>query len=229
MSNLELLAIDIETTGFNVDDEVTVMGVALPGSCQVACQTGGRSAEDLEARVGAQCAHDVDVTVFETEKGLLRAMRAGIRVALEQGEYLVIAYNGETWQGGFDLPFLRTRFAHHDMSWPFGDAPYADLLPIVEKLFNTTVDGTAENDLPTAHELLCSDMEPAPPADPFDDSAEAVTAFEEGRFDELVRHNVADIVRTRQLGTLAQQYCSKSDFDLKSLTPVDGMESESRD
>jgi hypothetical protein len=35
-----------------------------------------------------------------------------------------------------------------------------------------------------------------------------------------VVHNVADVLRTRELGTLAERYCSKSDFKLKSLTPT---------
>jgi len=33
--------------------------------------------------------------------------------------------------------------------------------------------------------------------DPFADSAEAVTAYEDGRFGDLVVHNVADVLRTR--------------------------------
>ncbi|MFC7021163.1 MULTISPECIES: hypothetical protein [Haloarcula] len=31
---------------------------------------------------------------------------------------------------------------------------------------------------------------------------------------------VADVIRTAQLGEIAQPYCSKSDFNLKSLTPA---------
>jgi hypothetical protein len=56
--------------------------------------------------------------------------------------------------------------------------------------------------------------------DPFDDSQEAVTAFETGHFGDLVTHNVADVQRTRQLGLVAERYCSKSDFQVKSLTPT---------
>jgi len=67
------------------------------------------------------------------------------------------------------------------------------------------------------YEVLCdgqySDL------DPFADSAEAVTAYEDGRFGDLVVHNVADVLRTRELGLL-ERYCSKSDFKLKSLTPT---------
>jgi len=54
--------------------------------------------------------------------------------------------------------------------------------------------------------------------DPFAESSEAVVAFEDGRFTDLVVHNVADILRTKQLGRLSERYCSKSDFKLKSLT-----------
>jgi hypothetical protein len=53
--------------------------------------------------------------------------------------------------------------------------------------------------------------------DPFTDSSEAV-----GR--QGIRathyHNVADIRRTRALMQRAEQYCSKSDFSMKSLAPV---------
>jgi hypothetical protein len=34
----------------------------------------------------------------------------------------------------------------------------------------------------------------------------------------LVQHIIADIQRTQALGRLAERYCSKSDFNLKSLT-----------
>jgi len=56
--------------------------------------------------------------------------------------------------------------------------------------------------------------------DPFVESAEAVTAFDEGRFADLVAHNAADVLRTRDLGRLAQWYCSKSEFTVKSLSPT---------
>ena len=56
--------------------------------------------------------------------------------------------------------------------------------------------------------------------DPFADSAEAVTAWENGAYESLLTHNVADIRRTRALMHLAEQYCSKSDFSMKSLEPV---------
>jgi hypothetical protein len=131
---------------------------------------------------------------------------------------LLVAYNGERWNGGFDLPFLRTRYATHGLRWPFADVPYADLLPLISDRFNTTVDGEEENSLTAAYEVLCggSDGE----IDPFDDSSEAVTAFAEGRYAELALHNLADVLRTRALGNVAERYCSKSEFQVKSLTPT---------
>ncbi|WP_248299463.1 hypothetical protein [Halorhabdus amylolytica] len=55
--------------------------------------------------------------------------------------------------------------------------------------------------------------------DPFDDSQEAVAAFQNGQFEDLLAHNLADILRTKALAGLAEQYCGKSEFNLKSLTP----------
>jgi len=96
---------------------------------------------------------------------------------LEDAEKLLIAFNGEVWSGGFDLPFLRSRYAAHEMPWPF-DMAYADVLPVISDRFNTTVDGEEQRDLAAVYALLgdgsYSDI------DPFDDSAAAVTAFEEG-------------------------------------------------
>jgi len=72
----------------------------------------------------------------------------------------------------------------------------------VTNRFNTTGDdGESRSDLAGVYEVLCdgqySDL------DPFADSAEAVTAYEDGRFGDLVVHNVADVLRTRELGLLS--------------------------
>ncbi|WP_050024655.1 hypothetical protein [Halorubrum saccharovorum] len=56
--------------------------------------------------------------------------------------------------------------------------------------------------------------------DPFADSKEAVEAWEVGNFESLICHNVADVRRTRALMRLAERYCSKSHFTMRSLDPV---------
>jgi uncharacterized protein YprB with RNaseH-like and TPR domain len=218
---LELVAFDIETTGFTTEDEVTVVGFALPMGCRVFVQLGRRAVGDVESgvreRVGGE---HVVVSTHACEAGLLEAVGEFAGERLRDSEVLVVAYNGERWKAGFDLPFLRTRLAATGVEWPFVDVPYADLLPVIRHRFNTTTagDGDSVGDLVGVYEVL-GDGEYAG-LDPFADSAEAVAAFEAGRFEDLVVHNVADVLRTRALGRLAQTYCSKSDFSLKSLTPT---------
>jgi len=226
MSNvLNLVAFDIETTGFAVDDEVTVLGFAVPLGCRVFAQVpecDGDGAGSIEAVVEDRVDTEVMLSVHESEAAVLDAVNEFVRMRLCDDEVLLVAYNGETWRGGFDLPFLRTRFASHDAAWPFDDVPYADLLPVYRDLFNTSIEESSPSDLVTVYDLLVEDGTGYGTVDPFDDSAEAVTAFEAGRVADVVVHNVADILRTQALGRLAQRYCSKSDFQVKSLTPTIG-------
>jgi len=222
MSELEFVAFDIETTGFDVGDEVTVVGFALPLGCRVFVQAGGHGIEHdvdetvLKKTVQERTAHHVQLSMHDSEVALLEAVGGFAADRLAAGDYLLVAYNGERWKTGFDLPFLRTRLAVTGVEWPFRELPYADLLLVIERRFNTTVDGDSNADLVGAYGTLCDGELNA--LDPFDDSAEAVTAFEEGRLADLVVHNVADVRRCEALGRLTQRYCSKSDYQLKSLT-----------
>jgi len=215
---LRHVAFDIETTGFDVDDEVTVVGFDLELGCRVFLQTGGRSHEECEAAVSDRADEHVKLSAYRSEAALLDAVAEFAAARLQSNDVLLVAYNGEVWRGGFDLPFLRTRFAAHDITWPFQDLPYADLLPIIRDQFNTTIDGEDSATLDTAYDALCDGAYGE--FDPFHDSSEAVTAFEDGQFADLVLHNVSDVLRTGQLSGLARRYCSKSDFNLKSLTPT---------
>lgn len=219
MTELELVAFDIETTGFTVEDAVTVVGFAMPMGCRVFVQTSGRPASDVEVVVRERSDEHVIVSTHASETRLLEAVGVFAGERFRDAGVLLVAYNGERWKAGFDLPFLRTRLAALDVDWPFREVPYADLLPLIQNRFNTTIDDdNTPNDLVTVYDLLCDDTYTG--LDPFADSQEAVGAFKDGRFSELVVHNVADILRTRALGRLAERYCSKSDFKLKSLTPT---------
>ncbi|ELZ48842.1 hypothetical protein C464_05510 [Halorubrum coriense DSM 10284] len=216
---LEQVAFDIETTGFDVDDELTVVGFAMPMGVRVFVQTDGREAASIESAVEAGISETlVRISTHASEHALLVAVSEFVAERIHDGEQLLIAYNGERWSGGFDLPFLRTRYAQRELAWPFVDVPYADVMPLVTDRFNTTVDGTEHSGLVTAYEVLCDGTDSE--VDPFDDSAEAVTAFEDGQFAPLVLHNVADVLRTRALGRVAERYCSKADFNVKSLSPT---------
>jgi len=216
---LELVAFDIETTGFEVRDEVTVVGFAVPMGVRVFVQTGGRAAPDVEAAVRDRVEAHVQVSTHNSERVLLEAVGAFAAERLVGNDVLLVAFNGELWRSGFDLPFLRTRLSRSDVEWPFREMPYADLLPVVTNRFNTVgEDGDERSDLAGVYETLCEGQ--YGDLDPFAESEEAVTAYEEDRFADVVVHNVADVLRTRELGKLAERYCSKSDFKLKSLTPT---------
>jgi hypothetical protein len=219
---LEQVAFDIETTGFDVDDEVTTVGFAVPMGVRVFVQTGERDAPGIESVVESEVSETlVRVSTHASEQQLLVAVSEFVAERFRDSDVLLVAYNGERWNGGFDLPFLRTRFAAADLAWPFVDVPYADVMPVVTDRFNTTVDGDENGDLVTAYDVLCRGSYGE--LDPFADSKEAVAAFEDGRFAELVLHNVADVLRTRALGRVAERYCSKSEFKVKSLTPTRSM------
>lgn len=192
--------------------------------------------EALESRVRERSGRSVNLSVHDSEPELLTAVGAFARSRLDGEEVLLVAYNGERWNSGFDLPFLRTRLAKNGVAWPFSDIPYADLLPVLERYFNTTVggdggdggagdgngDGTGTGDSVTDlvgvyDTLVGGDVSSI---DPFADSVEAVDAFLDGRYGELALHNAADVFRTLELGRLTQRYCSKSDYSVKSLTPT---------
>lgn len=219
-SELTPVAFDIETTGFEVDDRVTALGLALPLGCRVFLNAGRRSvdADVLERRLASTFDTTIQLSAHRTEGGLLDAVATFAAESLTPRDYLLVAYNGERYRGGFDLPFLRTRYALAGVAWPFDDVPYADLMPIVRHRFNTTVDGDDGDDLEAAYEVLVGGDLTA--RDPFDESGEAVGAFEAGEFERLLEHNVADVLRTKAVAAVAERYCGKSDFRLKSLTPT---------
>lgn len=219
-TRLTQVAFDIETTGFETGARVTVVGFALPLGDRVFLNTGGRpvDAERLESRLSGAFDAEVRVSCHESEAVLLSALSTFVGESVAPRDYLLVAYNGELFNGGFDLPFLRSRYARQDVPWPFEGVPYADVLPLVRNRFNTVADGDEQNDLVTAYDTLVggefTDL------DPFAESSEAVAAYEAGEFASLLAHNIADVRRTAALGALAERYCGKAEFDVKSLTPT---------
>jgi len=214
MTQLDTVAFDIETTGFETDDQLTVVGFDFEHGSRVFLNTGGQScpptlAESLDDEPVAS----VEFSAHESEAALLEALVAFGEATLADRTAKIVAYNGERWRGGFDLPFLRTRLSHHDLAWPFDDLPYIDAMDVFETRFNTT-----ENTLDAVYDELVDGRLSA--LDPFEESDEAVDAWERGDFAALVLHNIADIRRTRALMHLAERYCSKSDFSMKSLDPI---------
>ncbi|MUV85278.1 hypothetical protein GJ631_01425 [Natronomonas sp. CBA1123] len=214
MTELSTVAFDIETTGFETRDQLTVVGFDSAVASRVFLNTDGTTpSPTLTDQLNEKLQTAVQLTYHDSERALLTELTTFITSTLTQRNAKLVAYNGERWNGGFDLPFLRTRLCTHGLEWPFGTLPYVDVMDVFEKRFNTS-----ENTLDGVYrELIGAGMNDL---DPFSDSSEAVTAWEEGAFEPLITHNIADIRRTRALMDLAERYCSKSDFSMKSLDPV---------
>lgn len=219
-SDLTIVSFDIETTGFSLSEMVTTMGLVLPLGCRVFLNTEGRSVEEesVEARLESKFETPVNLSAHHDEREMFIAFESFADERLAPGDYLIAAYNGDRFRSGFDLPFLRSRLSLLDTEWPFVNVPYTDLLPIFDARFNTNIGEDEVKDLERVYDALVGGKLTA--ADPFDDSSEAVEAFHRGDFEALLQHNVADILRTDALASLAERYCSRSEFKLKSLTPA---------
>ena len=96
------------------------------------------------------------------------------------------------------------------MGWPFGDIAYADMMQIVDRF-----DTNDQRDLVGVYDELIGEES----CDPFDGSAKAVDAFENGDWLPLLKHNLADIQRTRDRAELARRFVARSDFKMKNLQP----------
>jgi len=84
--------------------------------------------------------------------------------------HYLTAYNDETWEGGFDLPFLRTACISHDIGWLFPNMAYADVFEFVDRF-----DTDDQKRLVGVYDELIGKES----CDPYDDSKEAVVAFED--------------------------------------------------
>jgi uncharacterized protein YprB with RNaseH-like and TPR domain len=212
MGTLTPVAFDIETSGLNGDAVITVAGFAHEEHTWLVLNTDGSGADRdaLAESLSAYCETPLRLELVTDEKSLLVSLCAFVEAHVDSEAEYITAYNGETWQGGFDLPFLRSACSRHDVAWPFDDVAYADAMSVVER-FNTN----EMTDLVGVYDTLIGEE----CDDPFEESEEAVEAFENGDWESLLRHNLADIRRTRELAVLAGEYVPQSDFRMKNLAP----------
>ena len=210
---LDPIAFDIETSGLDEDAVITVAGFAHDLGESIILNVDGRDAPDHQTLTTALDEHSagaVSLEIVDDEAALLESISEIATTQINGDRHYLTAYNGETWNGGFDLPFCRTRFLNHDMDWPFGDLAYADMMEMVDR-FNTQ----DQRDLVSVYDHLIGNET----CDPFEDSGEAVDAFEAAEWLPLLEHNLADIQRTRELALLAGRFVPKSDFSMKNLQP----------
>ncbi|MEE6209523.1 hypothetical protein U3A55_05045 [Salarchaeum sp. III] len=141
MIQLTTIAFDIETTGFEANDELTVIGFDSTVSSRVFLNIDGTPPQaDLAARLNDTLETPVQLSLHDSEQELLNELATFVTSTLIQRDAKLVAYNGERWNGGFDLPFLRTRLCTHGLEWPLGTLPYVDVMDVFETRFNTSED-----------------------------------------------------------------------------------------
>lgn len=233
------VAWDIETTGFGWDDEISVSGFWFPAGHATLLLNG--TPDTTDASRFEQCLEkisgggSVDVRVSSSEAELLAEMQTVVFERFDAEYNRLVAFNADSWQGGFDLPFLRTRCFAHDLPWMFDGLQFADLWEPIKKRLNTTITGcgtsTEANSLTGSHKLLfnnsnSTDFSDSPdeyqpyrvtPYDPFKDSGSAVYCYQKGEHLPVLKHNLADIHRTWELGELVRQYVPSKDITTKKL------------
>ena len=214
MPSLTPIALDIETTGLDHESTITVIGFAHETGEWIACNTGGRSVDRdrLQSELSPRSAGRLEIVLADSEPGVLESMATFVRERIDDDRHYITGFNGETWNGGFDLPFLRTAFARHRLAWPFEDIAYGDVQSVLDRF-----GGFDAADLETVHGILFNET----PQDPFESSAQAIPAYTDGDWRALLEHNLLDIQRTRAIAALAGQYVPRSDFKLKNLGPPD--------
>ena len=211
---LNPIAFDIETSGLDDDSVITVAGFAHDLGESLILNVGGRDAPEhqtLTTTLDDHSAGAVSLVVAADEEELLAEISKVASSQIDGDRHYLTAYNGETWNGGFDLPFCRTRFLNHNMEWPFRDLAYADMMETIVDRFDTNDQG----DLVGVYNELIGN----PTCDPFEDSGEAVDAYEAAEWLPLLKHNLADIQRTKELAQLAGRFVPQSDFGMKNLQP----------
>jgi hypothetical protein len=215
MGGLTPVAFDIETSGLDRSAVVTVAGFGHELGYWLFLNTAGRSVEtdDVTPALEDCVTAPVSLTVVGDERELLEAVTAFVGGHVDGETHYLTAYNGETWNGGFDLPFLRSACHRNDVPWPFGDIAYADTMEAIDRFDTGDV-----RDLEGVYDCLVGDDH----CDPFEDSGSAVDAFEAGDWLPLLQHNLADIQRTRELAELAGRFVPSSDFQMKNLEPPQG-------
>ena len=213
MGQLDPVAFDIETSGLDDDAVITVAGFAHEIGESIILNIDGSDAPEHQALTTSLDKHSsgaVSLEIVDNEKTLLESVASIATSQIDGDRHYLTAYNGETWNGGFDLPFCRTRFLNHNMQWPFVDIAYADMMETMDRF-----DTNDQRDLVGVYDQLIGNES----CDPFEDSGEAVSAFEAAEWLPLLKHNLADIQRTRELAQLAGRFVPKSDFGMKSLEP----------
>jgi uncharacterized protein YprB with RNaseH-like and TPR domain len=207
---MEPIAFDIETSGLGEGAVVTVAGLYGDNWTTLILNTDDRIVAQPQLRETVRENTDVtsNLVVVGSEEDLLEELNDVSDERVDVDDNYLTAYNGETWSGGFDLPFVRTACIRHDVGWPFEDMAYIDVFGYIDRVNTNDEQGLVE-----VYDYIIGDEN----CDPFDDSEEALEAFEAGNFSDLLLHNLADIERTYELVEVLSDYVPQSDMSMKNL------------
>jgi hypothetical protein len=141
-SEFTLVAGDIETTGFYDDDVITSFTLAHEGEYVAWTNVDGVSGveDSVQAAVDGSTDLSVEVRAVSDEAALLAGVRGYVTETLDSEDTIFVFYNGERWNGGFDLRFIRSACLRTGAVFPFAGYAFLDLLPVFGKRdrFNVT-------------------------------------------------------------------------------------------
>lgn len=139
--DLEFIPFDIESTGFEDDAIITTFTLLSDDTYTVWVNTDGRDANpDLEDTVKAEANMDISLRIVQDEGNLLRDIRRFIMGRINKERAIFVAYNGEVWNGGYDIRAIRSRCLANGAPFLFSGYAYTDLMPVFGKhdRFNVT-------------------------------------------------------------------------------------------
>lgn len=116
------VAWDLETTGFAWDAHFTVSGFWFldgSGHAELVVNTGDTSIDIDQYETHLERVSDATVTITaaDNETALLKALRRVLFDRFERDYNRLTAFHADSWKGGFDLPFLRTRCIDNGVEW----------------------------------------------------------------------------------------------------------------
>lgn len=201
-TNSENIAFDIETTGLDsVNSEITMIGFEPDDeNDNTIFLINTDPFENVEEQLRKENSIQIDYVLFDSEYKLLNKGLRMISEQLNTEQQRLYAYNGKTWDGGFDIPFIRTRCIQHNIEWILHDIYYIDVYPSIKKDIYTQKQNNKKsyNDLDNAHEILSNKTI----KDPFDSSKEATNS----KIIPVIKHCYADIRRTKNLFNIILEY-----------------------
>lgn len=155
--DLDIAPFDIETTGFETDKKTTVAVMYHQNVYHIWLNTDGDDVNASELTETVKAESGITSCVLHLcpdETSLIENVRDYATTAFTD-KTLVLAYNGGTWDGGFDNPFWRTRAHRLGVKFPFRGFWFTDPYEVIVQngVFNTTVkdepslEGTKKTDL----------------------------------------------------------------------------------